>query len=285
MIVLEVDEPHPDDQKEKGSLGEILDRHFVKAGKAHDPPLGVQVDMRYIVEEKGGKIPSVEEFEGIKGVLITGSTYDAYGDNEWILKLMDTIKRESQITSEVTMLIVIELWKTYPDMHFSGVCFGHQILCRTLGAEVGPAPSGDWELGHTKLNLHDIGKKLFRTQDDEIHLHQMHQDTVFTCPSSDTSDLINPSQKVLIWGHSPHTKIQGVYLLNRLFTTQAHLAFDSSMVKREIQMRVEAGSIKEDKDLKLADEASETSHLEHDGDVVAGAILRFFHFEDDGLEA
>jgi len=168
-------------------------------------------------------------------------------------------------------------------MHFSGVCFGHQVLCRTLGAKVGAAPSGDWELGHSKLSLHKIGKKLFKTDDDEIYLHQMHQDTVFTCPEPETSDgILNPSQKVLVWGHSPHTKIQGVYLLNRLFTTQAHLAFDSAMVKREIQMRVEAGSIK---DLKHADEASETSHLEHDGDAVAGAILRFFHFEDDGVEA
>jgi hypothetical protein len=94
MIVLEVDEPHPDDQKEKGSLGEILERHFVKAGKNHDPPLGVEVDMRYIVEDNGGKIPSVEEFEGVRGILITGSTYDAHGDDKWIMKLMDLIKRK-----------------------------------------------------------------------------------------------------------------------------------------------------------------------------------------------
>ena len=100
MIVLEVDEPHPDDQKEKGSLGEILERHFIKAGKNHDPPLGVEVDMRYIVEENGGKIPSVEEFEGVRGILITGSTYDAHGDNEWIIKLMDLIKRESTLGVE-----------------------------------------------------------------------------------------------------------------------------------------------------------------------------------------
>lgn len=94
MIVLEVDEPHPDDQKEKGTLGEILEKHFVNAGKNHDPPLGVEVDMRYIVEEDGGKIPSVEEFEGVRGILITGSMYDAHGDNPWILKLMELIKRE-----------------------------------------------------------------------------------------------------------------------------------------------------------------------------------------------
>jgi hypothetical protein len=95
MIVLEVDEPHPDDHKEKGSLGKILERHFIKAGQKHDPPLGVEVDQRFIVEDKGGKMPSIEEFEGVKGILITGSTYDAYGDDEWILKLIDLIKRKS----------------------------------------------------------------------------------------------------------------------------------------------------------------------------------------------
>lgn len=167
-------------------------------------------------------------------------------------------------------------------MHFSGVCFGHQIICRTLGAEVGPAPSRDWEIGHSKLSLYKIGKKLFRTEDDEIYLHQMHQDQVLTCPQPETSGgILDPSQKVHVWGHSPHTPIQGVYLLNRLFTTQAHLAFDASMVRREIQMRVESGGIK---DREQADRASDTGHLEHDGEVAAAAILRFFHLEDDGIE-
>lgn len=99
MIVLEVDEPHPDDHKEKGSLGEILERHFIKAGQNHDPPLGIEADQRFVVEDKGGKIPSVEEFEGVKGILITGSTYDAHGDDEWIVKLRDLIKSESILLS------------------------------------------------------------------------------------------------------------------------------------------------------------------------------------------
>lgn len=167
-------------------------------------------------------------------------------------------------------------------MHFSGVCFGHQIICRTLGAKVGPAPSQDWEIGHSKVSLHKLGKKLYKTSEDEIYLNQMHQDQVMTVPQPETSGgLLDPSQKVHVWGHSPHTSIQGVYLLNRLFTTQAHLAFDESMVRREIQMRVDSGSIK---DREHAQKASDTAHLEHDGEAVASAILRFFHLEDDGIE-
>lgn len=46
-------------------------------------------------------------------------------------------------------------------------------------------------------------------------------------------------------------------------------------------MRVDSGSIE---DMAHADKATETSHLEHDGEVVAAAILRFFHLEDDGID-
>ncbi len=94
MIVLETDEPHPDDHHEKGSLGEHLHNHFVKAGKNHDPPLGIETDQIFVVKEKGGRIPSKEEFEGVKAVLIAGSVYDAHGDDEWILELLALLKGE-----------------------------------------------------------------------------------------------------------------------------------------------------------------------------------------------
>ena len=94
MIVLETDEPHPDDHHEKGSLGEILHRHFVTAGERHDPPLGIDTDMIFVVKEKGGRIPKKEEFDGVKGVLITGSMYDAHGDDEWIVDLLDLLRGE-----------------------------------------------------------------------------------------------------------------------------------------------------------------------------------------------
>lgn len=172
-------------------------------------------------------------------------------------------------------------------MHFSGVCFGHQLLCRLLGANVAPAPSGDWELGHSKVSLNEVGRKLFRTEDDHIHLHQMHQDQVVSPPTRETAGSLlagtTPSgrESVKVWGYSDHTAAQGVYIRGRLFTTQAHLAFDEGMVRKQIEMRVKSGSID---DLEHADQAAETAHLEHDGDLVAAAILRFFHDEDDDIE-
>lgn len=64
---------------------------------------------------------------------------------------------------------------------------------------------------------------------------------------------------------------------------QAHLAFDEDMVKKEIEMRVKNGAIdKGDKEEVIR--ATETAGLEHDGEVVAAALLRFWAYEDDGIE-
>lgn len=67
--------------------------------------------------------------------------------------------------------------------------------------------------------------------------------------------------------------MQGVYLRDRLFTSQGHLGFDEKMVRRQIDMRVESGSVEEEE----GEVAKETAALEHDGRVVAAAILRLFH--------
>merc|ERR1719214_99261 len=119
------------------------------------------------------------------------------------------------------MALLKELWTKKPDFTFTGVCFGHQLLARLLGAE----------------------------------------------------------DKVECWGTSSHTKVQGLYIRNRLFTTQAHVGFDEDMVKSEIAMREEAGGIQ---DSEHASRAKETAHLEHDGKEVAKAILRVIRTDDDG---
>ncbi|KAK4184668.1 putative glutamine amidotransferase [Podospora australis] len=268
MMVLETDEPDDETKERKGeSFGEILHEHFAAAGAKHDPPLGIETDRRFVIPEKGGKIPKYEDFEGCHALLITGSVYDAHGDDPWILELMELLR---------------ELWKNHPKMHFSGVCFGHQILCRMLGATVRPSPSNEWELGHSRVELNPVGKRLFRTDDDYVHLHQMHQDQVVEPPTvGSAKGLLEKGTEVEVWGHSEHTKVQGVFIRGKLFTTQAHLAFDKGMVEKQIEMRMDMGSIE---DTQHANEAAETADMEHDGERVAAAILRFFHDEDDGVE-
>lgn len=268
MLVFETDEPHPETIRRRGTYGAIFDELFTKAGKSHSPPLEIETTMTYVVEDDGGVVPAVSDIgDDVHAILVTGSMYDAHSDDAWILKLLDLLRA---------------LWVQRPNLRFSGVCFGHQILCRALGSSVEPTPGGKWELAHTKVDLTGIGQRLFETSDSEIYLHQMHQDQVVNAPSSDTTDLLSSedSAKVRVWGKTDHTPIQGVYLTERLFTSQGHLGFDAEMVKRQVQDRVESGGIEcEDH----ADEAKTTSDMEHDGELVAAAILGFFHGDDEDV--
>lgn len=58
------------------------------------------------------------------------------------------------------------------------------------------------------------------------------------------------------------------------------MEFNERMVKRQLQMRVDKGSVGREE----ASEAAEKADWMHDGAVVARAVLRFFHGDDDGLE-
>jgi hypothetical protein len=105
VMCLETDKPHPETQDEKGSFGQILHNHFSKAGESHHPPLGVETDQVFVVTEQGGRIPKYEEFDGFDGLLITGSMFDAHGDNEWILQLLELLRGEFPVFCSVTSVI------------------------------------------------------------------------------------------------------------------------------------------------------------------------------------
>lgn len=287
MLVLETDEPHPDTQEEKGSFGDILNELLVKAGEAHSPRLAIETSMQYIVEPEGGQIPDKSEItDDVHAILITGSEWDAHGDDAWIHKLMDLIRRISlQPPKHVYILkltLLSDIWIHRPDIRFTGICFGHQILCRTLGSKVAPEANRQWELSHSPIILSDVGRKLFNLpqREDRIHLHQMHLDHVVYPPSSETTDLLEKGTQVHVWGTSEHTGVQGVYIQKRLFSTQGHMEFNEVMVKRQLEMRVEAGSLRKEE----ANEASERADWMHDGEVVAKAVIRFFHGDDDEVE-
>jgi GMP synthase-like glutamine amidotransferase len=108
----------------------------------------------------------------------------------------------------------------------------------------------------------------------------MHLDHVVNPPSVNTTNLLPEGTKVHVWGTSDHTGVQGVYIQNRLFTTQGHMEFNEVMVKRQLEMRVNAGSVSAEE----ADEAAEKADWMHDGKIVATAVLRFFHGDDDDIE-
>ena len=271
MLVLETDEPHPDTQEQRGSFGQMFNELFNTAGSKHEPPLAVTTTMKFIVDDpskgKQGHVPTIDEIpEDTRAIIITGSLYDAHGDDPWIRKLLDLLE---------------QLWIQRPEVKMSGVCFGHQIISRLLGSSVEPESTGNWELAHTEMDLTPVGQKLFRTKDPKIFLHQMHQDKVTSTPSAETTHLLDKKQRVHVWAGTKHTPIQGLYIRDRVFTSQGHLEMWEGLVHEQINARQESGSIRTS---ERAAEGKESAHLKHDGVVVAGAILRFFHGEDHDID-
>lgn len=114
---------------------------------------------------------------------------------------------------------------------------------------------------------------LFHTDKDHLRLHEMHQDRVETVPDHESSKgLLSPDQKVEVWGHSEKTPIQGLYIKGRLFTSQGHLEMAEELVRIQIDVHKENGQVEED----LAKDAQKRAAVDHDGEILARAILRFF---------
>jgi GMP synthase-like glutamine amidotransferase len=163
-----------------------------------------------------------------------------------------------------------------------GICFGHQIVGRALDQKVGRSDRG-WEVSVTPMQLTSRGKELFGVEelvslrDIHIHLsraisttlltylsyqaiHQMHQDVVYTWPSS-----------VEHLGHSPRCDVQGMYEKKRLITVQGHPEFNGDIVSELLENRHARGIF----DDGMYMDGMERVRKHHDGVAVSAAFVRF----------
>ncbi len=107
------------------------------------------------------------EFDGF---VSTGSSVSVYDDLEWIQRFEEFLRKLYQL-----------------EIKYFGVCFGHQMLARALGGEVGKANQG-WMVGVKSVEVHSaqdwMGPNIQTSAENKtkVNIISSHQDQVITLP-------------------------------------------------------------------------------------------------------
>lgn len=140
LAILEADSPQPKSAARYSHYTGLF-TSLLSSAVAPSPVADHFAITRHHVVNDTSAYPSLDDVDAI---LITGSKHSAYMDDEWIVALTDFTRR----AIEGGRVKVV------------GVCFGHQIVGRAVGVEVGVSEIG-WEIAVTDVELSEEGKKLF----------------------------------------------------------------------------------------------------------------------------
>ena len=74
--------------------------------------------------------------------------FNAFDNDPWVVRLVEFVR---EILDQDRIRII-------------GVCYGHQIVGRALGAKVAKSEGGSWEVSVCNVQLSSKGKELFKTE-------------------------------------------------------------------------------------------------------------------------
>jgi GMP synthase-like glutamine amidotransferase len=180
-----------------------------------------------------------ESFEKYDAVLLTGSKYDSFSNEDWIVKLREIV---SSLLFQKKKLI--------------GICFGHQLIAYCLGAKVERASQG-WGIGRMVYQWHGANL-LPEFSNKSLALLASHQDQVAELP---------PNTQLL--ASSSHCPIAAYTIDKQVLCVQAHPEFTESyshyLIGKRRNLHTE----------KAADDAVKSLKLGHDGAILARAMVSF----------
>ena len=184
--------------------------------------------------------------DGISGVLLSGSPRDAWRPDPVNEKLIH----------------VIHICKRL-EIPFLGVCYGHQLLARALGAPVGPHPRG-YELGAATITLPEAGQAfpMFEGVPSGFEALQSHQDVVLDLP-----------QDAVLLATGDFAHIQGFHWNHLLMGVQFHPEHDPESLRFIWHARRDKWRDKVEFDL---DHALDNLTPTPQGPVILRNFVRFF---------
>lgn len=185
---------------------------------------GERWDLYRVVE---GEFPNMDDLDNYDGFVISGSPFDAYANDFWILRLCLLLQTLYAMQKKVL-----------------GICFGHQVICRALGGKVGKAPTG-WDIGLREVRLidHQYHKEVMSNMDgsDEtiipssLTIVECHQDEVWEVP-----------MEAEVLAFSDKTRVEMFSIGNHILGTQGHPEYTKDILFNLIDRLLANGSIKED---------------------------------------
>ncbi|KAF8248910.1 class I glutamine amidotransferase-like protein [Wilcoxina mikolae CBS 423.85] len=240
IAVLEADHPLENTASEYGTYGGVFKSLLATAANSlgWDPEIDLNIT-KWDIERELHFPPTLDELDGI---LITGSRHNAFDNTRWIIALVNYIR--DVLTTQKRVRVV-------------GICFGHQIIARALGARVDRGENG-WEASVCPVPLSARGRELFGVE--MLNIFQMHRDVVCTLP---------PEVENL--GTTEKCEIQGMYAPEKFISVQGHPEFTEEIVREILGVRREAGVFTEG---EFEDMIGRVGKVQ-DGVLVATAFLKF----------
>lgn len=266
LAILEADTPVPQaNEKYKGYLG-IFTHLFRRAVDPEPLESILTITGHDIVAFPSTAYP---DLDSIDAVLITGSKYNSFDNDDWILSLV-----------EFTRKALI-----HPRVKVIGVCFGHQIVARAMGCLVQRSDKG-WEVSVTETTLTDKGKQIFGNHQSlvrcpsplslspiliTIHqkIQQMHRDQVYGIPAG--AQLLASTEKC------PN---HGFLVPNRVITIQGHPEFTSEIMNEILVLRHGTGLFTDE----VYESGVQRNGDHHDGVDVTKVFIQFLQGEFDEEE-
>jgi GMP synthase - Glutamine amidotransferase domain len=142
LAVLEADTPVPRTFARHGGYAGVFSYLFERA-VAPEPLSSLLTITAHDVVSGGAE--AYPDPDTVDAILISGSKHNAFDNDEWIVRLVDYVR---------------DVVQNQPRIKVIGICFGHQIVGRALGAKVGRSDKG-WEISVTETKLTEKGKEIF----------------------------------------------------------------------------------------------------------------------------
>ncbi|CAK7240771.1 MAG: hypothetical protein STHCBS139747_002218 [Sporothrix thermara] len=255
MAILMADTPLTNTKATFGSYGGVFTDLFRRAVAPAPLESVLTITTHDVVSD--GFEAAYPDLAQIDVVLITGSKHTAFDNTPWIQELVAFSQRTLATTTPEAAAAGVH------PVRMLGICFGHQIIGRALGAPVSKGPKG-WEVSVTDVTLSPDGVAFFDQSElrspGHLKIQQMHRDAVLEYPAG-----------AIPLASTDTCAVQGMLLPGRAVTVQGHPEFTGTIVREILEARHATGIFDDSiyqNGIDVVDDA-------HDGEAIARAFLRF----------